>query len=101
MANKDVKFTFEGTGMEDLEVYINDNRVAQNENNKGSFEGKVSDSEPMKVLFEISGENGQDYSIKYTCKSNGGKKEDTDKPSPIEGTIDDNGYTEEQLTINI
>lgn len=98
--SKNVKLNFKVTGdFSDLEVFAAGERLPST-NGKGSlndfFVGEV-----LKVEFQISGDNGTDYSITYTCKSDGKSVEDPEKPSPVEGTIQRGGFKNEIIKINI
>ena len=96
-----VKFTFTLKGdIEDLEVYANNERLEVHQN-KGQYEENLPSGSTLEVVFEISGDNGTDYTIEYSCKSGGMKKEDPDKPSQVEDRIQHHGYREENLSIII
>lgn len=55
----------------------------------------------LTVKYQVSGDNGTDFSITYTCNAAGKDAADPTQPSPVKGTITKNGYTELTLTIDV
>jgi hypothetical protein len=98
---KSVSCSFKITGaVEEVDIYIGQIHVPVRQG-KGKFDKQVSDDKPLKITIELSGDNGAEYSVEYSITSDGIKKEDASKPSPLSGKIKSNGYKEETLTIQL
>lgn len=96
---KAVKFdsTLTGDAVEDLDVFIQGTLV----NSPGmvvSYNQSLT-ATTLVVKYQISGENGAGYTIKYTCTSDGAAKSDPDNPTNVSGTITSGGY--KQVILNI
>lgn len=55
----------------------------------------------LTVRFRISGLNGTDFKIVYSCKSDGNNTSDPNQPSPVEDSIEQNGFKEIKLKISV
>jgi len=96
-----VKFTATVTGsISDLDVMIQKELVP-------SPGGKVNVTENyihhgnLSVRFRVSGLNGTDFKIVYRCTSSGELTADHNNPSPVEDTIEKNGFKEIKLIIPV
>lgn len=99
MAKKDIKFDCEVKGAVSFEISIQKKRIVH-ATNKIKYAKKM-EADTLNVDYLITGPNGSDYSIIYSCKSDGVAKSDADKPTPVEGTIEHNGISNETLTIKL
>ncbi|GAA4326085.1 hypothetical protein GCM10023149_28700 [Mucilaginibacter gynuensis] len=54
------------------------------------YEKDINDG-TLNVDYKIGGPNGASFKIKYSCTSDGQPKTDLQKPSPITGSIAENG----------
>jgi len=96
-----VKFTCALTGtISDLDVIIQGDRV-DSTGNKVSLTEDYSDHGALTVKYQISGDNGTDFNIAYTCTTAGKDAADPQQPSPVKGRIIKNGYTELTLTFDV
>jgi hypothetical protein len=98
--SKKVRLSFTVTGaFDDLEVFVNDERIKVT-GGKGKFSDDVDDK-VLKADFEISGNNGTEYTIKYECTSDDSEAKDPNKPSPVEGKIIRGGFKREKLSLKL
>lgn len=84
----------------DLDVLIQDELVSS-PGGKVAITENYSDHGDLIARFRISGMNGTDFTIKYTCTSSGKAETDPAFPSPVDGTIVKNGFIEILLTIPV
>jgi hypothetical protein len=95
---KKIKFASTLTGtIDDLDVLIQGDLVPS----PGfvvTFE-KTLTASTLTARYQISGDAGTGYSIAYTCSADGMAKSDTDKPTPVVGSIGAGGFKVETLTI--
>ncbi len=100
MAKITFNSTVKGT-LTDLDVYIK--KLIPVENLNGSYSIKYSDDDSndpnFTIVYELTGMNGTDYTIEYTCLCDNITKVDPVKRSPVSGTIRSGNYKKE--TINI
>ena len=80
-----------------LDVFIQGEYV-ESPGKKINYTGWTDKSE-LEVVYRISGDNGTEFTITYSCKCEGQSKEDAEKTSPCESVIKKGGYIE--LTLNI
>ncbi|GGB23246.1 hypothetical protein [Puia dinghuensis] len=96
-----VKFTSTLTGaISDLDVLIQ-GVLVPSPGYKVNLTEDYSDHGELSVKFQISGDNGADFNIAYSCSTAGKDASDPNQPSPIKGTIARNGYLELTLSIDV
>lgn len=80
-----------------LDVFIQGNYV-ESPGKKVNYTG-WTDKDILEVIYRVSGDNGVEFSITYSCKCDEQSKEDSEKLSPYESMIKKGGYIELKLTI--
>jgi hypothetical protein len=85
--------------LKDLDVKINDTLDTPVNSNGVYSIVYTADTSVFKVIYELKGQNGTNYSIDYRCICDGKDKSDPNKNSPISGTIKSGNFKTE--TINI
>jgi len=96
-----VKFTSTLTGtISDLDVLIQGELVSS-PGYKVALTEDYTTHGVLTVKYQVSGDNGTDFTITYACTTAGTDAKDPGQPSPVKGTIVKNGYTELTLTIDV
>jgi hypothetical protein len=86
-------------GITDLDVKIND-KLIPTDNSDGVYSIKYTINNcVIKIVYELTGMNGTDYTIDYTCLCDNVNKIDTTKRSPVSGTITSGNYKTETIII--
>lgn len=96
-----VKFSSALTGaISDLDVLIQ-GELVPSPGYKVSLTEDYTTHGVLTVKYQVSGDNGADFSISYSCNAAGKDAADPTHPSPVKGAIIRNGYTELTLTIDV